>query len=857
MSARARRRALTDAVLGPGQTDRACGTPGRPVYPHAVTGLIHDLRHTVRLFGRSRGLVAAAVVSMALGIGANTALFSVTSAVLLRPLPYADAERLVILWNRSPGLNITEDWFSTAQYFDIRHGYDGFESLAIALGANMNLTGRGEPERVGVIRVSSNLLPMLGARPDAGRLFDARADTPGQPLTAVVSHGTWTRRYGADPALVGRHITLNGQDVEVIGVLPASFSLPREVLPTLGVTEDGEIYLPLPLADSAATVRTREDYNIIGTLKPGVSVPQAQAAMDAVTARLRRDHPDVYPPNGGLTFSIVPLHDQVVGGVRTRLAVLSGAVAFVLLIACANVANLLLSRAVARRKEIAVRASLGASGARIVRQLLTESLLLSLAGGIAGLALAALGIWWVRLMQPRDIPRLGDIAVNADVLVFTLGLSVLAGVLFGLAPALGVRRVDLHDALKDTGRGATGGSIWRRGYSVRRLLGVAEIALSVVLLIGAGLLLRSFAQLQQVHPGFNPDRVLALELTLSGRTYADANAVRDTYRDLWQRLDRLPGVESSGGVSTLPLSGFFAWGPITVEGRVPPPGEAFINADQRNVAGRYFETMGIPLLRGRLFDDRDTPDRPAAVIVDDRLAADLWPNEDPIGKRLHYGDANTDAPWETVVGVVGRVKQYALDADSRIALYRPHTQRPARALYVVTKSRTADLSALATAVRQEIRTLDPELPIYRLRPMTALVETSLAQQRFSLWLLSLFAGIAVALAAVGLYGVLAYLVAQGTREIGIRLALGATAARVLGLVLAHGLVLAAAGCAAGLAAALALGRVMQGFLYDVRPTDPQTYLVATLGLAGVALLASVIPARRAARVDPMVSLRQE
>jgi predicted permease len=824
-----------------------------------VTALVNDLRHAVRLLANSPGLAAAAIISMALGIGANTALFSVTSALLLRPLPYADPDRLVILWNRSPGLNITEDWFSTAQYFDIRNGYDGFEALAIAIGANMNLSDRtgGEPERVGVIRVSSNLLPMLGARPVAGRLFEAREDAPGQPLAAILSHGTWTQRYGADANVIGQRLTLNGQDVEIAGVLPASFSLPREVLPTLGVTDDGEIFLPLPLSDAAATVRTREDYNIIGKLRPDVTVAQVQAAMDAITARLRRDHPDVYPPNGGLTFSIVPLHEQVVGGVRTRLGVLTGAVGCVLLIACANVANLLLSRAVGRRKELAVRASLGASGARIVRQLLTESVLLASAGGMAGLALAAAGIRWVKALQPRDVPRLGEIALDSHVLAFTLLVSVAAGLLFGLAPAFGVRRLDLHTALKDTSRGATGGSIWGRGPSLRRALGVTELALAVVLVIGAGLLLRSVARLQEIDPGFSPGGVLALELSLAGPKYPDAGAVRQTYRDLWTQLDALPGVAASGGVTTLPLSGFFAWGPITVEGRVPPPGEAFINADQRTVAGRYFEAMGIPLVRGRLFDERDTAGQPRAVIIDERMAGDLWPNEDPIGKRLRYGDASSETPWETVVGVVGRVKQYALDADSRIALYRPHGQSPARSLYVVVKSATADVTPLAGAVRNRIRAVDPDLPIYRVRPMSSLVSSSMAQQRFSLGLLALFAGIAVSLAAVGLYSVLAYLVAQGRREIGIRLALGATSARVLRLVIRQGLILAGIGCAIGLAAALALGRVVQAFLYGVGASDPATFLAAAGLLSAIALIASAVPAVRAARVDPMTSLRDQ
>jgi predicted permease len=818
---------------------------------------MHDLRLAARVLATERGFAAAAILSLAIGIGANTALFSVTNALVLRPLPYPEADRLAILWNRSPGLDIAEDWFSTAQYFDIKNGHGGFDQVAIALGSNMNLTGSGDPERVGVIRVSSNLLPMLGARPIAGRLFEPVEDAPGRALTAVLNYGTWQRRFGGDPAVVGRSITLNGQNVEIAGVLPASFSLPRDVLPTLGVAEDGEIFLPLPMSAAAVTNRGREDYNVIGRLKRGVTVAQAQAEMDGITARLRRDFPDVYPPNGGLTFSIVPLLDQVVGGVRRPLAVLTGAVGFVLLIACANVANLLLSRAVARRREIAVRAALGATRARIVRQLLTESVLLALFGGALGVVLALAGISAVQALQPVNVPRLQSIALDLRVLGFTAGISLLAGVLFGLAPAWDLGRVDVQRALKDSARGSSGGgSVFGRQHG-RRLLVVAELALSTVLLIGAGLLLRSFVALQRVDPGFDASRVFAFELTLTGRKYAEGPAALAAYRDLWRRLDALPGVESSGGVTSLPLSGFFAWGPITVEGRVPPAGEKFINADMRTVGGRYFETMRIPLVRGRLFDDRDTPDQPRAIVIDDRMAADLWPGDDPIGKRIKFGDAASTSPWETVVGVVGRVKQYALDADARIALYRPQTQSMARSLYVTVRTAGDDPSALLGPIRGAVRDLDPDLPIYRARPMTDLVDASLARQRFSMILLAVFAGVALVLAVVGVYGVMASLVSHGIRELGIRVALGAAPRQILAHVLRAGAIVGGAGVVAGILAAMALSRAIGSLLFGVPAGDPLTFAVVACGLGVVALAASFVPARRAARVDPMISLRSE
>jgi len=634
------------------------------------------------------------------------------------------------------------------------------------------------------------------------------------------------------------------------------FSLPREVLPTLGVVADGDLYLPLPMAADAASIRTREDYNIMGTLAPGVTAQAAQIEMDTITASLRQTYPDVYPPNGGLTFSVVPLDEQVVGDARSTLWLLAGAVGCVLLIACANVANLLLSRALDRRKEMAVRTALGATRAQIARQLMTEGLLLSLAGGVLGIVLAELGIRWIQELQPQNVPRLGDIGINGTVLLFTLVVSMAAGLLFGLAPVLGLQRLDVQGVLRDGVRGSGAHTLWGRGHHLRRLLVIGEVALAVLVLIGAGLLVRSYARLQQVSPGFSAAGVLTLELTLTGPRYPNAEAIREAYRKLWEQLDTIPGVTASGGVTALPMSNFFAWGPITIEGRVPPSGEVFINADMRTVAGRYFEAMKIPLHRGRLFTATDTPDQPRAVIIDARLARDLFPDTDPIGKRLKFGDAASTSPWETIVGVVGTVKQYALDADSRIALYRPLTQTGARSLFVVAHT-DADPSALMTQATQVVRSLDPAVPVYRMQTMEQRMEASLARRRFAMVLLSLFAGVAVVLASIGIGGVMAYLVAQGTRELGIRLALGATPSTLVTLVLRQALTITAIGVGVGLMAAWWLTGTVRHMLFDIDATDPVTFaLMAVLPLV-VAALASAWPARRASRVDPLVSLRHD
>ncbi|CAN5883097.1 hypothetical protein BH24ACI5_BH24ACI5_22860 [soil metagenome] len=582
--------------------------------------------------------------------------------------------------------------------------------------------------------------------------------------------------------------------------------------------------------------------------------------MDVLTGRLRNEHPDFYPPNGGLTFSVVPLQEQVVGDVRRPLLILLGAVAVVLLIACANVANLVMSRAFGRQREIAVRSALGASPGRIMRQLLTENVLLSLAGGALGVLLAIWSLDAIHALGAGSVPRLSVVRIDGTVLAFAMLVSIASGLIVGLYPSRQLGRTELQTALKEGARGSGAQALWGRSGGFRRLLVAGQLALCVVVLVAAGLLVRSFARVQAVSPGFNAAGVLTFQVSLVGRKYADAARVHETYRDLWERLGALPGVEGAGGVTALPLSQMFAWGPITVEGRPVTPDEKFINVDQRTVAGDYFRSMQIPLVKGRFFSPDDTPDTPRVVVIDERMAEQLWPGEDAVGKRIRTGgfDVTADTPWMTVIGVTGRVRQYTLDGvEPRIAMYHWHRQRPARGLSVVVRGATSDPAGLTPAVRQAVRDIDPDLPIYNVKTMAARIGESVAQRRFAMTLLTLFAALAFGLAAIGTYGVLAYLVSQGTREIGIRMALGATPERVAGMVVRGGMATAALGIVAGILAALALTRFMQGLLFGVEATDPLTFGAIALLLALMALLATYVPARRAARIDPLISLRGE
>ncbi|HYO92300.1 MAG TPA: ABC transporter permease, partial [Pyrinomonadaceae bacterium] len=691
-----------------------------------------------------------------------------------------------------------------------------------------------------------------------GRVFTAEEDSPGKPQTVILSNGFWQRRFGSDPSVVGKTLTLNGNSLEIVGVMTPDFSLNKEVMLTVNAIERADVLLPLPMNEGGRTDRDHEDYNIFARLKPGVTPEQAQAEMDVIAERVKRQYPDNYPPHGGLTFSVVPLLEEVVGDVRLILYVLFGAVGFVLTVACANVANLLLARAAARQKEIAIRTAVGASRTRILRQLLTESVLLALAGGIFGLLIAYLGVRLLRAYGPENIPRLDEVGVDARVLLFTFLVSLITGVVFGLVPALRASRVDLNEVLKEGGRSLTGGGsgFGLSHHRLRKLLVIAEVALSLVLLIGAGLLVRSYREIVNAHPGYNPRNVLSLRLALPASKYPKPEAIAPFYRKIHERIKQLPGVEAVSVSYSLPMSTVaFAWEPIIIEGYQPPgASQSSVISNTRIVSPEYFRVMEIPLLKGRYFNEQDRGGEPEAVIVDETLAARFWPNENPIGKRLQQ--RGKPDSWRTVVGVISSARQYSTEKEPPITVYYPHEQYMARNMYVLVRT-NSDPASMAGAVTREIQAEDAELPVFDVNTMEQRLYDSLARQRFSMMLLAIFAAVALIVALIGIYGIMTYWVNQRIHEIGLRMALGAQPGNILRLVIRQALILVSLGIATGLVCAFALTRVMSSLLFGVSATDGLTFALLSLLLAGIALLSSYIPARRAAKVDPMVALRYE
>jgi predicted permease len=813
-----------------------------------VADIWQDLRYASRMLRKNLGLTLVMVSSLAIGIGASSTIFSVVDALLLRPLPYPQPDRLAAVWLHSPGLGILRDWPSPGQYLDIQNENHSFERMALAQGRTFTLTGRDLPERIDGMRTQSGLLQMLGAKPLLGRLLLPEEDQPGKPAVAILSDRGWRRLFSSDLRIIGRSITINGSPFVVAGVLEPGFMLNAEVMPSVGPMDKVDVFLPLPLGPDASQRRRDENYNIVVRLKPGVSIQRAQADIDVIAGRIReKDKRD-------RTFGmdVVGLREQVVGDVRRTLLVLLGSVALVLMIACANVANLLLTRAAGREKEVAIRTALGAGWQQLVRQLLTESVLLGLLGGVAGLVIARVSLAAVRWLNPGNIPRIEDVEINGTVLAFTFGVSLATGLLFGLAPVWRSFKVDLITSLNAGGRGGQrDGGLHVGRYRLRGVLVVSELALSMVLLIGAGLLVRSFVRLQGVPPGFTTEGVLTMEVAASGARYREDPAVVQFYQQIESRVARLPGVEAEGVVSVLPLAGSAGWGTIDVEGYRPPPGQE-LQVDLRTASADYFRTMQIPLRRGRFFTEHDTADRPPVVIVEDTFARRFWPHDDPIGKHLWF---DPKKPF-TIVGVVGVVKQYGLGTDGKIAAYFPQQQQPGNGMFLVARA-SSDATALASAIVREIHAVDRDVAVYGVRTMQDRLYDSLARQRFSSAMLAAFATFALVLAAVGIYGLLSFLVAESTHDIGVRMALGARPRTIIGLVVRQGMELTGIGIVAGLAGATALTRVMTSLLFGVGATDPATFGTLAAILAAVALAATVIPARRATKVDPIAALRAE
>jgi predicted permease len=802
------------------------------------------VRYALRTLRKNLGLTLVVVASLAIGIGANSAIFSVVNALLLHPLPYPNPDRLAAVWLHSPGIGIFRDWPSPGQYIDLRTENHSFEEMSLAQSRNFILTGRTQPERVGGMRAQSSLLRILGARPQLGRLPSPDEDLPGKPPVVILSDAIWKRLFNSDPGIVGKSITLNGNPFTVAGVLQRGFLLNAEIMPSEGPLENVDVYLPLPLGADAVNKRGDENYNILVRLKPGVTVKQAQADVDLIANRIRVK--DKRHQTFGM--DVIGLREQVVGDVRRPLLVLLGSVALVLLIACVNVANLLLTRASGRRKEVAIRTALGAGWQRLMRQLLTESALLALLGGVAGLGIAQAAIVVVRRLNPGNIPRLEAIHIDGTVLAFTLAISLATGLLFGLAPAWSAIRVDLNTTLKSGGRSGQGdGGLHLTRGRLRGLLVVLELALSLMLLIGAGLLIRSFVRLGAVPPGFNPDRVLTMQVVVNGPKYRKPGAHRQFYKEVEDRVSNLPGVRSVGFASPLPLTGEVGWGHINVEGYIEAPGQE-LQVDMRGASANYFRTLEIPLRKGRFFTLQDVEqDAQQVVIVEEKFAQRFWPQDDPIGKRLWF---DPKKPF-LIVGVVGNVKQYGLDSDGKMAVYFP---QPAE--YMALKIASDPGSVTASAIR-EVRAVDPDAVVYDIRSMQDRLRQSMARQRFASVMLAAFAAFALLLAAVGTYGVMSYLVAQSTHDIGVRVALGASRGNILGLVIRQGMELTVAGIGMGLLGAAALTRVMASLLFGVSATDFLTFGAVALLLAAVAFAAAGIPARRAATVDPMVALREE
>ena len=805
-----------------------------------------DLRYAVRSLRTHPGFTAVVLATLALGIGANAAIFSVVNAVLLRPLPYEGADRIVVVWGdlHRPGVN--EIPASAGEYVDYRDRSHAFDQVAVYDTAGFNLTGGGEPERVDGAIVTASLFPLLGASAAIGRTFLAAEEQPGRNDVALIGHGLWRRRFGANPAIVGQVVSIDGRPTQVVGVMPPRFQFPDPAI---------EIWKPLLLDADAVSDDNRgsHGYTALARLRPGATLSQAQADLAGVTATFKAEHPLNY--RTGFSVALRPLQTEIVGDTGRPLLILLGAVGLVLLIACANVSNLLLARAAWRRREIALRTALGASRGRLVRQLLTESILVALAGGAAGLVLARWGVDLLIALGPDTIPRLREVTLDARVVVFTGLVSLATGVVFGIVPALRASGASLGDALKEGGRSGERAMLGRAG----RVLVVSEVALSLVLLVGAGLLVHSFARVQHVEPGFDARGMLTLRLSLPESRYTTFEQGDRFFDALFAALRARPDVDSVAAANALPFSGNNGSRTFHIEGQEPKRPEDQPEEQLRIVTDGYFQTMKVPLVKGREFTDRDRLGAPRVAVVNESLARKHFPDGRVIGRRFAF--SRNEPQWYEIVGIVGNIKHRGLDASDRPEMYVPYRQPlfsnvTVRPMQIVVRTAGDPLAAAAT-VRREIARLDPDQPISDVRTMDERIGRSLESRRFNMILLAAFAALALALAAIGIYGILAYAVTERTHEIGVRLALGAQPRDVLSMIVAQGMAMTGAGAAIGVVAALAVTRLMSSLLFGISAADPMTFAAIPLLLGVVAFVACYVPARRATRVDPLVALRTE
>ena len=806
-----------------------------------MESLLGDIRYALRNLLRRPGFTLIAVVTLAVGIGANTAIFSAIHSLLLNPLPFPELDRVVAIWDKLPSKGVMHNEVTVANYLDWQSQTQSFEHLALYRWWNANLTGIDPPERIQGFMVTANYLDALGMKPIMGRNFFGEENQPGKDAVAIITHSLWQRRFGGDPNILNKTITINSVVRTIVGVMPEHFNFPK----------GGEVYAPLAMTPELMKSRGYHSYYVVGRLKPGASVEGSQAEIDNIMARLEQQFPET---NKGWGSTVFPIVADSVRLYDTALWVMMAAVGFVLLIACANVANLMLARASGRQREIALRSALGASRWRIVRQLLTESVIVALIGGALGMLIGFWGIDALRAANPGDAAKFApgwyQLGINFPVLMFTLGLSLFSGVVFGLAPALQVSKPNLNDSLKEGSRQTSGSS-----HRLRSSLVVLEVALSLMLLVGAGLLGRSFLSLLKTDPGFNPDNVITMSLVLPVAKYKDEPRVAAFYQDLLQRVKANPGVESAAFVNFLPLGGANASDSYLVEGVPEPvPGQEY-DGRYRVATPDYFRTMGISLVRGRGFTDQDKAGATRVVVVNETLARKHWPGEDAIGKRIRFYGPLEQAPWLEIVGVVRDVK-HELNIPIQPEYYLPHAQDSWVSMVLVART-SVDPTSLAPALRQHVWAIDKDQPVFGVKTMQEVRSSSVAIYSFSSVMLGIFAVVALLLASVGIYGVMAFAVTQRTQEIGIRMALGARTADVLKLVVKHGMKLALLGMLIGLGGSWAITRFLEKMLVGVEPTDLLTFSVVSVFLLLAALVACYLPARRATKVDPLVALRYE